>query len=213
MTVTEESLQIKNDNMLPLKAYFEDFVQPRPNTMVTGHLQQWHAVISSEDGKRIVRNMIYQRRKALKSAAELVFHTMKGEQSNLRAGGKQKGLAKGKSKAHQTSEAGKDGLVEELMETLATQEKQHEDHAALIKKKLREEHEAELDEVESEYKTIVSDLMKAHRKEIQELKKQIRTSENVHKTFLDSYVEASLDSLQNSSESPALESKSSEATE
>ena len=204
-----------NDSALPLKAYLKDFVQPvqpRPNTMVAGHLQ-WHAVISSEDGKRIVRNMIYQRRKAMKRAAELVFHTMKGEQSNPRPGGKQKGLAKGKSKAHKTSEAGEDGLVEELMETLATQEKQHEDHAVLITKKLREEHEAELDEVESEYKTIVSDLMKAHRKEVQELKKQIRTSENVHKTFLDSYVEASLDSLRNSSESPALESKSSEAAE
>jgi predicted nucleic acid-binding Zn-ribbon protein len=69
----------------------------------------------------------------------------------------------------------------------------------------RTKHENETKASEAAYTGFVQNLVKNHRREMDDLRRSMKTAQNVHKTFIDSYVEASLDCLQRSScDSPTL---------
>jgi len=67
--------------------------------------------------------------------------------------------------------------------------------------KQREEHAEELKHHNANYTNFVAKLIKSHRKEIDAVRKEMNKMQSVHKTFIDSYVESSLDALRNISES------------
>jgi len=60
---------------------------------------------------------------------------------------------------------------------------------------LKAKHDIETKECETDYTRFVENLIKSHRKEIDDLRNEMKTMQNVHRTFIESYVEASLDVL------------------
>ena len=111
------------------------------------------------------RNVLFQRRKCMKSAVELAIHAFKRENNDTTA---------------------KDQRIKELERALSKQ---------------REEHAEELKHHKANYTNFVAKLIKSHRKEIDAVRKEMNKMQSVHKTFIDSYVESSLDALRNISES------------
>mmetsp|Transcript_11849 Transcript_11849/g.25656 ORF Transcript_11849/g.25656 Transcript_11849/m.25656 type:complete len:142 (+) Transcript_11849:1863-2288(+) len=97
-------------------------------------------------------------------------------------------------------ETEKDERIKKLEEQLASEK---EKHATEIKA-LKDRHNNENKECDNEYTEFVAKMLKTHRKEMNELKRGMKDMQNVHKTFLDSYVEASVDALRNYSGSPNL---------
>jgi len=97
-------------------------------------------------------------------------------------------------------ETEKDERIKELEQQIASEK---EKHATEIKA-LEDRHSNENTECENEYTEFVAKMLKTHRKEMNELKRGMKDMQNVHKTFLDSYVEASVDALRNNYGSPNL---------
>ena len=62
---------------------------------------------------------------------------------------------------------------------------------------LKAKHNIETKECETDYTRFVENLIKSHRKEIDDLRNEMKSTQNAHRTFIESYVEASLDVLRN----------------
>lgn len=76
--------------------------------------------------------------------------------------------------------------------------KQNQVHETKIKA-LQSAHAAEIEIQKSEMSDQVTQMVKNHRKEVHDLKGEMRDLRGVQKTFMESYVEASLDVLRSSS--------------
>ena len=93
-----------------------------------------------------------------------------------------------------------DKRIKELKEELAATKQKHDRRISKIKSK----HLEEAKNCESKYHEFVYKLNNSHGKELASLKKDMKKTQNVHKLFLGSYVDASLDVLRNYSDSPSL---------
>jgi hypothetical protein len=60
---------------------------------------------------------------------------------------------------------------------------------------LKSKHDIDTKECETEYTRFVENLIKSHRKEIDDMRNEMKSTQNVHRMFIESYVEASLDVL------------------
>jgi len=161
----------------------------------------------------------------MKSAVELAFFEIEKKQRERKEGGdggkqqQQQGDASPKkSKITDTSskfadqaaakynrlkvleEAEKDARIKFLERQLV---EQSADHKKQIKS-LEDHHFHETKECEREYTDFVSKMIKKHRKEMSDSKRDMKDMQNVHKTFLESYVEASLEELRDNGGSPKL---------
>lgn len=90
--------------------------------------------------------------------------------------------------------AGKDHRIQELEQEL---ENVKEQHAHEMSQKALQ-HFDQIRVCEEGYNKFVQ----SHRQEMRELKKEMETMRHVHTTFLESYVETSLDALRNTREGP-----------
>eukprot|EP00584_Thalassiosira_punctigera_P011835 CAMPEP_0172547550 /NCGR_PEP_ID=MMETSP1067-20121228/17053_1 /TAXON_ID=265564 ORGANISM="Thalassiosira punctigera, Strain Tpunct2005C2" /NCGR_SAMPLE_ID=MMETSP1067 /ASSEMBLY_ACC=CAM_ASM_000444 /LENGTH=742 /DNA_ID=CAMNT_0013334649 /DNA_START=27 /DNA_END=2255 /DNA_ORIENTATION=+ len=203
-------LNIKDDELLnslddsdpSIRAYVKDVITPYLNvpSNLTESDGQWEAYIhiSSDNINEFAKTIVYQRRKAMKSAVKFALYEIgKNRPSLLEGGGKQKSESQSAKIEVKKKETEKDKRVKELEEQLASEK---EKHAKEIKA-LEDQHFNETKECEHEYTEFVSKLLKSHRKEMNELKRSMKDMQSVHKTFFDSYVEASLDIMRDSSES------------
>jgi chromosome segregation ATPase len=159
----------------------------------------WKTCVSicSENIYRFARNVLYQRRKSMKSAVELVYSIMKryGEVENdikaLRLENEQlrKEIAK------------KDGQINDLEDKLTLTMNTFTKELESAKTK----HDIETKESENAYTEFIQSLCTSHRREMDDLRKSMKSTQNIHRTFIDSYVEASLDLLRKSNcDSPTL---------
>ena len=200
---------LKGNNADPtVRAYVKDVIGPYfniPPDLVCPSMAgtPWNAYvnISSQNINEFARNVIYQRRKSMKSGVDLAVHELGGGTSSdvvkspdAKAAAKDDGGRK--AKEDHLGEAKIKALQKELSKTKAK-------HAKEISS-LKEQHKKEAEESEKKYNDFVANLTKSHRKQVNDLKREMKSMENVHKTFLDSYVEASLDALRSASESPTL---------
>lgn len=185
-----------------VQAYVKDVIFPYfdiPQGVSADKNGCWTACvhISSDNINAFARNVVYRRRKCMKSAVELACYEIRREvnQANKRSDG---GAAGGSAVA--AAPEGKEGRVAELERELA---KVRADHASKVSK-MKEEHLKEMRSREDKYVNFVAKLQKSHRLEVDELKREKRSMMSVQKTFLESYVEASLDALRSTSESPEM---------
>jgi hypothetical protein len=184
-----------------IRAYVMNVICPYFNVPpdVVAKEGRWEACvpICSENVYRFARNVLYQRRKSMKSAVELVLSV----------------------KSHDDGKANEIKVLHEENEELRRQLTRKNEQISELKDQLdvasnsftkeledtRTKYEVESKRIEAAYTEFVQDLVKNHRREMDDMRRSMKTAQNIQKTFIDSYVEASLDCLQRSScDSPPL---------
>ena len=186
-----------------IRAYVKNVICPYFNVPpdVVAKEGRWEACvpICSENIYRFARNVLYQRRKSMKSAVELVLSVNnrddgKVNDDDIRVLREENEKLRGKitRKDEQISK-----IEDELAVTLDSFTKELQS--------TRTKHENETKASEAAYTGFVQNLVKKHRREMDDLRRSMKTAQNIHKTFIDSYVEASLDCLRRSNcDSPTL---------
>lgn len=153
-----------------------------PNLAASERHWDAYAHITSDIIYKIANDIVYERRKSMKSAVQLANY----ELGNLH-GRKEMNSAK------------KDHRILELEQELANVKEQH---AQAMSDKAYQ-HFNQIRECEEGYAKFVQ----SHRKEMSELKKEMETMRQVHTTFLESYAEASLDALRHARDRPPSPSR------
>ena len=224
------------DSDRSVRDYVRDVISPYFNvpSNLAGSEGQWEAFvhISSDNINEFARNVVYQRRKSMKSAVELAFHEMKNNKRSSCLledgngdGDSSKELANKNNKSStsnvvvtENNNTRIDQLERELVSTkleyaLQLKDKQINQleqelastklkHASLISS-IEDQHAAETKDNATKYTDFVAKLLKSHRGEMEEQRNSQKRMQDVHKTFLESYVEASVDALRNNCESPS----------
>lgn len=184
-----------------IRAYVKNVICPYFNVPpdVVAKEGRWEACvpICSENIYRFARNVLYQRRKSMKSAVELVLSVKSrddGKENDIRVLREENEKLRGQITR-------KDDQISELEDKLAVTLNSFTEEL----ESTRTKHENETKASEAAYTGFVQNLVKNHRRELDDLRRSMKTAQNVHKTFIDSYVEASLDCLQRSRcDSPTL---------
>ena len=207
---------------LSICAYIKNVICPYfniPSNVVTKEPWEAYVRICSENINRFATNVLYQRRKSMKSAMELACSVRNRDDKTHEAHKKEAELLrkenmllrKEMAKLDERNKELEDGLAKtdernkELEDGLAkTNERNKELEDGLAKTvdnfknemdSLKAKHDIETKECETDYTRFVENLIKSHRKEIDDLRNEMKTMQNVHRTFIESYVEASLDVL------------------
>ena len=197
--VNDEMLNIplQDDANGSVKAYVKNVICPYFNvpSNLPERAGKWEAYvhISSENINEFARNVVYQRRKAMKSAVELAYYEVMN--NDERRGSLHPDAGSGNNKQSgemQDDHSSKTVSREEKLATdLERSEKTLIETIAKHKKEisaLKEQHLKETEECEANYTEFVAKLIAKHRKEKEEMQR-------VHTTFAESYVESSLDAL------------------
>ena len=195
---------------LSICAYIKNVICPYfniPSNVVTK--EPWEACvrICSENINRFATNVLYQRRKSMKSAMELACSVRNRDDKTHEAHKKEAELLRKENMLWRKEMAKMDERNKELEDGLAkTDERNKELEDGLAKTvdnfknemdTLKAKHNIETKECETDYTRFVENLIKSHRKEIDDLRNEMKSTQNVHRTFIESYVEASLDVLRN----------------
>lgn len=227
----EELLNSLSDSDPSIRAYVEHVITPYLNvpTNLTKSEGDWEAYIhiTSENIYEFARAIVYQRRRAMKSAVRFALYEIgknRPELLNMARAQKSKdqnskppvSMAKEKRKAvgekNEETEAKKqkadekdkktekDHLIKKLEAELAVTKEKHAEEI----KSWEQKHVKETKQNEDKYTAFVAKLIKSHRKEMNIVKRKMKDMQNVHKTFLNSYVEASVEVLRNGCGSPEL---------
>ena len=164
--------------------------------------------ICSENINRFATNVLYNRRKSMKSAVELAWSVrardngadeneaellrMRKENTQLREEmAKQDEHLRKENTQLREDMAKKDERIQEREDSLA----KTVDNFTKEMDSLKTKNDIEAAECETEYTRFVENLIKSHRKEMDDLRNEMNSAQNIHKTFIESYVEASLDVL------------------
>lgn len=215
-TLVSDDLLIKplGEKSAPsMRAFVKNVICPYFN--VPSHLvskeEPWEAYVNicSENIHRFARNILYQRRKSMKSATQLAMSLQNNrdnlgdEVKNISDGGNEKDIKQLRedNKRLQLEMTRKDERIKELDADFVKTLKKFSHKLSSLKKN----HELEMKECETKYTGFVKDLIKSHRKETDDLRKEMKSMRNVHRTFIESYVEASVDMLRkNDCDTPTL---------
>ena len=193
---------------LSICAYIKNVICPYfniPSDVVTK--EPWEACvrICSENINRFATNVLYQRRKSMKSAMELACSVRNRDDKAHEAHEKEAELLRQENTQLREEMVKMDERNKELEDGLAKtvgRNKELEDGLAktidnFTKEmgSLKTKHDIDTKECETEYTRFVENLIKSHRKEIDDMRNEMKSTQNVHRMFIESYVEASLDVL------------------
>ena len=181
---------------LSICAYIKNVICPYfniPSNVVTK--EPWEACvrICSENINRFATNVLYQRRKSMKSAMELACSVRNRDNKTHEAHKKEAVLLRTENMLWRKEMAKMDERNKELEDGLAKTVDNFKNEMDSLKAK----HNIETKECETDYTRFVENLIKSHRKEIDDLRNEMKSTQNAHRMFIESYVEASLDVLRN----------------
>jgi len=206
-----------DDSERSFRDYVRDVISPYfsipPNLAESEGQWEAYVHVSSDNINEFARNVVYQRRKSMKSAVELAFYELRDSKHNRQSEKTDDGnsnavnekkeptkTATPSNSVNKDHEKEKDLKIKKLEEELHVTKLQHAKQMSAMK----DRHLDETKDCESNYTKFVSKVIKSHRKEVNDLRKDMKTMNNVHATFLESYAEASLEELRNNCESPSL---------
>ena len=181
---------------LSICAYIKNVICPYfniPSNVVTKEPWEAYVRICSENINRFATNVLYQRRKSMKSAMELACSVRNRDNKTHEAHKKEAVLLRKENMLWRKEMAKMDERNKELEDGLAKTVDNFKNEMDTLKAK----HNIETKECETDYTRFVENLIKSHRKEIDDLRNEMKSTQNAHRTFIESYVEASLDVLRN----------------
>lgn len=138
--------------------------------------------IPTENLNLVAKTVVYEQRKAMKCAVDIAFAEMKE---------KHEALMSSQKVHYEAIILEKDKGTKKAKNTL---HKEREFHKKQMKA-LEELHIADIDEAEKEHVEFVTQLVKTHREKMTRLREKLGNSQVMHQRVLDSYVEASSDTL------------------